>query len=278
MADPTLRPLQLSPERPWSRDFSRILSWNLNRGLEFPKILDFLCTVQADLLLLQEVDLNARRTRFRDIAAELAHSLNLNYVFGLEFQELSQGTPGRPAFHGMATLSPWPLSRARVIRFRDQSSFWKPHWYVPNLPAFQRRTGGRIALVAEANIYGRKVVTYNLHLESRGADDLRLRQLTEVLADCRKYADRPSFVVAGDFNFNAGGGDAAKVLGDVGLHDAVGSSGRPTTTAHGLSHPRAIDWIFVSDPSGSQGKVHYDIRASDHYPVSATLVQPYAAA
>jgi hypothetical protein len=174
------------------------LSWNLNRGLEYPKILEFLRTTQADLLLLQEVDLNARRTRYRDIASELAHHLNLNYVFGLEFQELSQGTPGRPAYHGMATLSPWPLSKARTIRFRDQSSFWKPRWYVPNLPAFQRRTGGRSVLVAEATVCKRKVVTYNLHLESRGPDDLRVRQLNEVLADCRKYVDRPNFVVAGD--------------------------------------------------------------------------------
>jgi endonuclease/exonuclease/phosphatase family metal-dependent hydrolase len=85
-------------------------------------------------------------------------------------------------------------------------------------------------------------------------------------------------VFAGDFNFNAGGGEAAKVLGDAGLRDAVGSSGRPTTTAHGLSHPRAIDWIFVSDPAESQGRVHYEIQASDHYPVSATVVQPCAAA
>ena len=204
--------------------------------------------------------------------------LNLNYVFGMEFQELSEGTAARPAYHGMATLSPWPLSKARIIRFRDQSSFWKPHWYVPNLPTFQRRTGGRIALVAEATIYGRKVVTYNLHLESRGADELRLRQLNEVLADCRKYVDRPRFVVAGDFNLDAGGGDAAKALGDAGFRDAVGSSGRPTTTAHVLSHGRAIDWIFVSDTPESHGQVHHEIHASDHYPVSATIVQRCAAA
>ena len=236
MNDSTLSRVRFGPPRPWSRDSFRILSWNLNRGLEYPKILEFLRTTQADLLLLQEVDLNARRTRFRDIASELAHHLNLNYVFGLEFQELSQGTPGRPAYHGMATLSPWPLSKARTIRFRDQSSFWQPRWFVPNLPALQRREGGRIVLVAEANVCGRKVVTYNLHLESRGDDNLRLRQLNEVLEDCRRYVDRPSFVVAGDFNFDAGGGHAAKVLADAGLRDAVGSPGRPTTTAHGLSH------------------------------------------
>ena len=278
MTDSPRRALQFCPMRPWSRDFLRIVSWNIERGLQFPKILDFLKTIQADLLLLQEVDLNARRTRYRDIASELAHCLNLNYVFGMEFQELSEGTAASPAYHGMATLSPWPLSKARIIRFRDQSSFWKPHWYVPNLPTFQRRIGGRIALVTEANIYGRTVVTYNLHLESRGADELRLRQLNEVLADCRRYVERPRFVVAGDFNLDAGGGGAARALGDAGFRDAVGSPERPTTPAHVLSHARAIDWIFVSDTTDSQGQVHHQIRASDHYPVSATVAQRCAAA
>jgi endonuclease/exonuclease/phosphatase family metal-dependent hydrolase len=176
MNDATRAGFRFRPERPWSRDFCRIVSWNIERGLQLPKILDFLRTVEADLLLLQEVDLNARRTHYRDIAYELAQALNFNYVFGMEFEELSEGTRARPAFHGMATLSPWPLYKARLIRFRDQSTFWKPRWYVPDLPVFQRRIGGRIALVAEASIYGERLVTYNLHLESRGTDELRVRQ------------------------------------------------------------------------------------------------------
>jgi endonuclease/exonuclease/phosphatase family metal-dependent hydrolase len=172
----------------------------------------------------------------------------------------------------MATLSAWPLAKARVIRFRDQSTFWKPHWYVPDLPVSQRRIGGRIALVAEATIYGRKVVSYNLHLESRGDDDLRLRQLNEVLADCRRYVDEPIVVIAGDFNLNAGVGDAARVLRDAGFRDAVGLPGRPTSTPHVLSHDaHAIDWIFVSGAPDSESQVHHDVHASDHYPVSATL-------
>ena len=275
MTDVAHGEFRCGPIRPWSRDFVRIVSWNIERGFQFLKIRDFLRTVEADLLLLQEVDLNARRTHYRDVASELAHALNLNYVFGVEFEELSEGTRARPAYHGMATLSPWPLSKPRIIRFRDQSTFWRPRWYVPDLPVFQRRIGGRIALVAEATIYGHKVVTYNLHLESRGADELRLRQLNEVRADCRRQVDQPGLVVAGDFNLNACAGWAGKGLADAGLHDAVRLPGHPTSIAHGLSdHARTIDWIFVSDTADSQGRVHNDIRASDHYPVSATLARP----
>ena len=272
MTDLTRGGLRFPQERPWSRDFCRIVSWNIERGFQLPKILDFLGSIEADLLLLQEVDLNARRTCYRDIASEVARFLNLNYVFGMEFQELSEGVASRPAFHGMATLSPWPLSKARVIRFRDQSTFWRPHWYVPDLPVFQRRLGGRIALIAEATIYGRQVVTYNLHLESRGADDLRLRQLNEVLADGGKYAGRPKLVVAGDLNMNAGAGEAARALRDSGFCDAVGLPAHPTSAARLLSHrTHPIDWIFVSGARNSQGQVHQEIHASDHYPVSATL-------
>ena len=76
--------------------------------------------------------------------------------------------------------------------------------YVPNLGVFQRRTGGRIALVTEANVYGRTLVTYILHLESKGNDALRLRQLVEVLVDCHRYGDPSTFLIGGDFNLNAG--------------------------------------------------------------------------
>lgn len=274
MTEVTRGGFRSGPVEPWSRDFVRIVSWNIERGFQFAKILDFLRAVPADLLLLQEVDLHARRTQYRDVAVELAQALNLNYVFGIEFQELSEGTRERPAYHGMATLSPWPLSKPRILRFGNQSSFWKPRWYVPDLPVFQRRIGGRMALVAETTIYGRNVVTYNLHLESRGEDEIRLRQLNEVLADCHRYEGQPALVIAGDLNLNAGDGDAAKCLSAAGFEDAVRLPRHPTSTAHGLTHhARPIDWIFASEMADAQGCVHNDIHASDHYPVSATLAR-----
>ena len=68
------------PASPRSPDSLRILSWNIERGLQLPEDPGFLRTIQADLMLLQEVDLNARRTRYRDIASELARALHLNLL------------------------------------------------------------------------------------------------------------------------------------------------------------------------------------------------------
>ena len=63
------------------------------------------------------MELNARRTRFRNVAEELARKLQMKYVFGREFEELTQGTRTSPAYHGQATLSRWRLKNARVIGF-----------------------------------------------------------------------------------------------------------------------------------------------------------------
>jgi len=56
---------------------------------------DFLVGVNADILILQEVDLNARRTHRLNIAETIARKLEMNSVFGREFQELVRALPGR---------------------------------------------------------------------------------------------------------------------------------------------------------------------------------------
>jgi endonuclease/exonuclease/phosphatase family metal-dependent hydrolase len=81
------------------------VDWNINRGLKLAGIIGFLRGTGADLILLQECDLNARRTNRINIAEEIARQLKMNYVFGREFQELTQGSTDSPAYHGQATLS-----------------------------------------------------------------------------------------------------------------------------------------------------------------------------
>ena len=262
--------------QPWSRDYVRVVSWNIERGLQFSAILDFLRSAEADLILLQEVDLNVRRTRHLDVANELARSLRLNYVFGKEFQELNAGCGGSPAYHGLATLSPWPISNGRVIRFRRQSDFWKPRWYVPKIELFQRRLGGRISLVADTLIDRQQSVTYNLHLESRGKDSLRLDQLAETLEDAGRQSESALVIIAGDFNLDAGNDCAAAMLQTAGFDDGVGQLQVPTTVSCGpFQRKRSIDWIYISDDVRSDGKVHNTVRASDHYPISARLASPW---
>ncbi len=248
------------------------MSWNINRGLQLPRIIKFLAGAKADILLLQEADLNARRTHRLDIAREIAQKLQLNYVFGREFQELTQGSRESPAYHGQATLSRWPLSNPRILRFRKQSNFWRPRWFVPDIDPFQERIGGRLALVSEANVAGKTVVTYNLHLESKGDDSLRASQLEETLEDARQYSFDTPILLAGDFNLDVSGGQPAAAISRAQFQDALASHHLATTPDTFLQDGRIIDWIFTRGPvRATQSEVHRSVSASDHYPLSTTL-------
>ena len=251
-----------------------MVDWNIDRGLQLDGVIEFLSGTKADLILLQEVDLNARRTRQLNVAREIAQKLQMNYIFGREFQELSQGSQTSPAFHGQATLSPWPLSNPRILRFRRQSNFWRPRWFLPDFEPFQERIGGRIALVAEASIAGRRVVTYNLHLESRGDDVLRCSQLDECLGDSRRYKSIIPIVLAGDFNLDISRSHAAGsgIRQAQFLGTAASEPVRTTPPRSLFDRGRPIDWIFTRGSVRAAGLQIYDsVSASDHYPLSVLL-------
>jgi endonuclease/exonuclease/phosphatase family metal-dependent hydrolase len=254
----------------WPRSSIRLVDWNIDRGLQLGSIIEFLGDTNADISILQEVDINARRTHRLNIAQEIARKLRLNYVFGREFVELTQGSGTSPAYHGQATLSKWKITNSRLIRFQQQSDFWKPRWYVPKLEPFQERLGGRIALVSEINISGCSVIAYNLHLESRADDELRLTQLDEVLRDARAHVPERLTVIAGDLNLNASKPSPAKAIVRNGFVGAVPTDRFATAPArHLLESGRHIDWAFVRGSAHiSHGRVHNSIKASDHYPIS----------
>jgi len=254
-------------------DSIRAVNWNINRGSRLRDVIEFLASAKADLILLQETDLNARRTRYVNVAREISQKLQMNYIFGREFQELTQGSRGSPAYHGQATLSRWPLSNPRIIRFQRQSNFWRPRWFLPGIEPFQERIGGRLALVSDVNIAGQTIATYNLHLESKGDDALRFSQLEEALQDARRFDWDTPILLAGDFNLDLSGGPAAASISRAQFQDAVGNQQVPTTPSHSLlKHGRLIDWMFARGPiRAGQPQVHRSISASDHYPLSVTL-------
>ena len=256
-------------------DSIRVVNWNINRGLRLQRVIEFLANAKADVVLLQESDLNARRTHHLNVAKEIAEKLQMNYVFGREFQELTQGSRASPAYHGQATLSRWPLSNSRILRFQKQSNFWRPRWFLPEIEPFQERIGGRLALVCETTIAGKRVVTYNLHLESKGDDALRCCQIVETLEDARRYAAGTPIVLAGDFNFDVSGGSASTAISQAQFQDAFANQHVPTTPHSFLEPGRSIDWIFIRGPiRATRASVHSSISASDHFPLSAVLSLP----
>lgn len=253
-------------------DSIRVVNWNINRGLRLQRVVEFLASAKADVVLLQESDQNARRTHYLNVAKEIAQKLQMNYVFGREFQELTQGSRSSPAYHGQATLSRWPLSNPRVLRFQKQSNFWRPHWFLPEIKPFQERIGGRLALVCETTIAGKQLVTYNLHLESKGDDALRCSQIDETLEDARQYNLNTPVVLAGDFNLDLSRGPASAAIAKGQFQDAFANR-QVATTPHSFLEPgRSIDWMFIRGPIHAiSGSVHSSISASDHFPLTMVL-------
>lgn len=260
----------------WPPSSIRVVDWNIDRGLQLRSIIEFLSDAKADISILQEVDINARRTHRVNVAQEIARKLRLNYVFGREFVELTQGSTTNPAYHGQATLSRWRISNSRLIHFQQQSDFWRPRWYVPKVEPFQERLGGRIALVSDVNISGISVISYNLHLESRADDRLRIAQLDEVLRDARMCKPRCLTIIAGDLNLNASKLAPAQAIAREQFTAAVPAARIATTPPRHLLEPgRHIDWAFVRGFAQSdKGRVHHAIKASDHYPISFEVVLP----
>jgi endonuclease/exonuclease/phosphatase family metal-dependent hydrolase len=254
---------------PFRPDSIKVVDWNIDRGLKLGATIEFLAGAKADIILLQEADVNCRRTHHANVAREIAQKLQMNYVFGREFQELTQGSKTSPAYHGQATLSRWPLSKSRIIRFKKQSDFWRPHWFLPEISPFQERLGGRMALVSEVNIAGETIITYNLHLESRGDDELRCAQLNEVLNDVKRYTRDTSILLAGDFNIDTSLGPAAAAISSAQFQDAFANRHAPTTPTSFWEDGRIIDWIFARGRVRSiEPLVHRSVSASDHYPLS----------
>ncbi len=166
--------LETSPEL---GEHLRVALWNIERGLEyeaieaafsdmekfitlldetkFPKgskkrsnILEQVEALQkADVIILNEVDWGMKRSDYRNVTADLAKSLKMNYAFGVQFVELSAVNLSREkksekaeenealeiirvkperykGLHGVAILSRFPLENVRLVPFEHQPYNW----------------------------------------------------------------------------------------------------------------------------------------------------------
>jgi endonuclease/exonuclease/phosphatase family metal-dependent hydrolase len=243
-------------------DDLKIVTWNIERGDEYDSVLAMLRSLNADILLLQEVDRHCRRTGYRDVARDLAEALHMNWVAAGEFQEIGEARGGGAAITGQAILSKFPIEGASVLRFNAQDR-WR--W---SINPIQPRRGGRIALKAQtAGLF-----LYDTHFESGGNDKLQRRQMEEIIADqARNRANLAPVLIAGDFNNGPVLRSALfRNLSAAAFADALGEVGNRVPTSFGKTHP--IDWIFVKNLKPISGRVVVnDPAASDHFPVAAAL-------
>src|ERR1041385_5988943 len=92
-----------------------VVSWNIERGVQFQKIVATLRALEPDVVLLQEVDRYCRRSGNRDVARELGQALGMNWVSAGEYQEIGEAQGSPAAVTGQAILSRAPIADASTI-------------------------------------------------------------------------------------------------------------------------------------------------------------------
>ena len=130
-----------------------------------------------------------------------------------------------------------------------------------------------MALIADVNVAGQSLVSYNLHLESRGDASLRCSQLQECLNDSRQYRSGVPILLAGDLNLDIVRTSACSDLSQAQFRNAFAGQHIRTTPARSpFDRGSSIDWILTrGSVSFTQTEVHRSVAASDHYPLSLTL-------
>ncbi len=195
------RPLRAAP-RP-ERRFVRALSWNIERGNRLDGILQFFARTHAaqcaDVILLNEVDLGMARSGNKNVAAEIAHAVGFEYVFGNSYLCLGHGDVRDPVrdeenalgLHGNAILSRYPIRRAEtfsiaITRDKFESS--------------ERRLGHKKALWAEIDGPLGPLGVVATHLDPYASPQQRAEQMNDVLATIATRGLADPILLGGDLN------------------------------------------------------------------------------
>lgn len=173
-----------------------VLCWNGQRG-RF--VLDESPIPSAQIYLLNEMDVGMARTANIHTVRELAQRLELNYIFAVEFLELTKGEPrereaegeNERGLHGNAILTSYEIRRPRLLRL-EGGAFW--------LDDEQKRIGSRMALIGELVTPAGKLRAVCTHLESEAPPLLRQRQMKQVLRYLEEDANEIPTVIGGDLN------------------------------------------------------------------------------
>lgn len=228
-------------------DTVRVITWNIERGAALPAIIDTLRRLEADVVLLQELDIHCARSGYVNVPLEIAKALGAELFFVCEFEELDSAArspanavgprssgpppaderaPGR-RFHGNAILS----TRATLTDITVLPLYAPFSWDTRGHELREPRRGFRSALRAtiasdqRANPRMPPLYLYCCHFEVFcGALD-RVRQLGNVMADARNLCYFYSFN-----RYTTSGGDGA----DVVRAPAFIIAGDLNTMAHGI--------------------------------------------
>jgi len=189
-----------------SRQSVRVLVWNIERGYKLPAIIEELKRVNADVLILQEVDIYTGRYLSSnqekvDIDKEIAETLGMNSVAAVEMSLLAGGIQCN------SIMSKYNVKRHEGLVHPSQPIDWVtlgPDCKKNGLGNKYPRKGLRTAAKAVIETPIGDILMYSDHFEMFCNMEGRLKMLGDLLQDCqREQESHPSEVmqiIAGDLN------------------------------------------------------------------------------
>ena len=168
-----------------------------NVELIMEKIADTLNVMDADIVILQEIDIESKRSGFMDQVQYLLDNTNLNYgAFATRWQVDFIPSDGLGRVHdGNAILSKYEITSAERIKLSLRT----------DEPAIIKYAGSRRnilkALIPELSQDGKDFYVVNIHAAAFATDDTKKKHIDkfiETLADIDNNSDY--FIAGGDLN------------------------------------------------------------------------------
>lgn len=195
---------------------------NQDESHNLRRIADVIEAGRPDLVALQEVDVRTRRSRGKDIGAEIARMLGMNHSFGKAIDH--QGGQ-----YGNGVLSRFPIAASHTHALDGEGG--------------EDRCG--LETTIEIPGLDLPVSFVSIHLDHRDAG-LRARQL-ETLRQSITADGRAMQLVVGDYN-DAPDSELMRGLLADGWTDLAPASHRETPTFSSDNPRRRIDYIIARDP------------------------------
>jgi endonuclease/exonuclease/phosphatase family metal-dependent hydrolase len=235
----------------------RVLVYNIHAGKDaggvdaVARVAALVRELDADVVLLQEVDRRTKRSGGVDQPAELSRLTGYQAAFGRTL-DYDGGE------YGIAVLSRWPIARDTLV-------------HLPIDPPQQRAGGsyeprGALRVVVNAPFGAMAVV--NTHLDAGRDDAYRRQEIRTVLAiaDSLRASGLPT-LLGGDFNSTPESAvhEAATAAG---LRDAWRDCGRGDSLTFPAGVPvKRIDYLYLSGAATCSEATVPVTQASDHRPL-----------
>ncbi len=254
-AEPSAPPGGNNDSIPEKEIVIKVMSYNIHRGVppganvvDLSQVANVIKAQDPDLVALNEVDKNTKRSGSIDIAKELGKLTGMHYYFA-KAMDYDGGQ------YGDAVLSKYPIVDAmRYALPPDDVSGIEPR---------------DIAMIA-VEVEGEKILFASTHLDHTGDEQYRILQAKTIVNDILPDLKYP-LIIAGDWNATPES-EPISILTKA-LTPGCYGSGCPFTFPYDFPN-RTIDYIMYTPKHRFvflSYKSIFGINASDHLPVVAEI-------